>query len=59
MENALLFTVRFYEGRYHGLDNRKAAEWPPAPARLFQAIMAGSAQGATVPQATATALDWL
>ena len=59
MENALLFTVRFHEGRYHGLDNRKAAEWPPAPARLFQALMAGSAQGAEVPQATAMALDWL
>lgn len=59
MENALLFTVRFHEGRYHGLDNRKVAEWPPAPARLFQALMAGSAQGATVPHATAAALDWL
>ena len=59
MERALIFTLRFHEGRYHGLDNRKAPEWPPAPARLFQALMAGSAQGATVPQATATALDWL
>ena len=59
MEQALLFAVRFHEGRYHGLDNRKAAEWPPAPARLFQALMAGSAQGAMVPQTTAAALDWL
>ena len=59
MEQALLFTVRFHEGRYHGLDNRKALEWPPSPARLFQALMAGSARGAAVPQATVTALDWL
>lgn len=59
MEQALLLAVWFHEGRYHGLDNRKAPEWPPSPARLFQALMAGSAQGAAVPQATVTALDWL
>lgn len=59
MEHALLVTVRFHEGRYHGLDNRKASEWPPAPARLFQALMAGASRGAAVPVATQTALDWL
>ena len=59
MEQALLFSVWFHEGRYHGLDNRKAVEWPPAPARLFQALVAGSANGATIPQVTGSALDWL
>ena len=59
MEHTLLVTVRFHEGRYHGLDNRKASEWPPAPARLFQALMAGAARGATVPGEVRAALDWL
>ena len=59
MANALLVTVRFHEGRYHGLDSRKAGEWPPAPARLFQALMAGAARGARVPGGVRAALDWL
>ena len=59
MQRALLVTVRLFEGRYHGLDGRYAAEWPPAPARLFQALLAGAARGAAVPAATQAALDWL
>ena len=59
MQRALLVTVRLYEGRYHGLDDRYAAEWPPAPARLFQALLAGAARGAAVPRAVQEALDWL
>ena len=54
MERALLVAVRFHEGRYHG-----AGGWPPAPARLFQALTAGAAKGAAVPRATLDALDWL
>ena len=54
MERALLISVRFHEGRYHG-----AGGWPPAPARLFQALMAGAAEGAEVPAAARDALDWL
>ena len=59
MQHAFIVTVRLHEGRYHGLDNRNAREWPPAPARLFQALLAGAARGATVPAATQAALDWL
>ena len=59
MQRALLVTVRLHEGRYHGLDHRYAAEWPPAPARLFQALLAGAARGAAVPVAAQAALDWL
>ena len=59
MARALLVTVRLHEGRYHGLDNRHACEWPPAPARLFQALLAGAARGVTVPAAAQAALDWL
>ena len=54
MKQAFLVTVRFYEGRYHG-----NGDWPPAPARLFQALLAGAARGATVPEAAQEALDWL
>lgn len=54
MKQALLVEVRFHEGRYHG-----AGGWPPAPARLFQALMAGAARGATVPSAARRAFDWL
>ena len=54
MERALVVAVRFHEGRYHGTGG-----WPPAPARLFQAVMAGAARGATVPDAARDALEWL
>ncbi len=54
MERALLIAVRFHEGRYHG-----AGGWPPAPARLFQALMAGAARGAEIPVEARKALDWL
>ena len=54
MERALLVAVRFHEGRYHG-----AGGWPPAPARLFQALLAGTARGAAVPASARDALEWL
>lgn len=54
MKQALLVEVRFYEGRYHG-----AGDWPPAPARLFQSLMAGAARGAAVSGAARKAFDWL
>ena len=59
MQRAFLVTVRLYEGRYHGLDHRLAREWPPAPARLFQALLAGAARGAEVRATAQAALDWL
>ena len=54
MKQALLVGVRFHEGRYHGVDG-----WPPAPARLFQALMAGAARGAAVSDTARRAFDWL
>ena len=59
MQRALFVTVRLHEGRYHGLDNRGVREWPPAPARVFQAMLSGAARGAAIPPATQEALDWL
>ena len=37
---ALLIEVRLLDGRYHG-----AGDWPPAPFRLFQALVAGAYGG--------------
>lgn len=54
MEQSLLVTVRFHDGRYHG-----RGDWPPSPARLFQALLAGSARGAHVPDEVRQSLDWL
>lgn len=39
MTRALLIAVRFHDGRYHG-----SGDWPPSPARLFQALVAGAAR---------------
>lgn len=48
--------VRFLAGRYHGV------EWPPAPATLFQALIAGGRTGASAKdwtQEDEAALNWL
>ncbi len=54
MSRALVVSVRFLDGRYHG-----AGEWPPAPARVFQALVAGAAKGANLLDEDKTALEWL
>ena len=59
MEHAFLVTVRFHDGRYHGLNSYGVSEWPPSPARLFQALVAGVASGATIPADVCLALDQL
>ena len=50
----LLLSVYFHEGRYHGLP-----DWPPSSARLFQALIAGVANGTVLEPADAEALEWL
>jgi CRISPR-associated protein Csb2 len=50
----LLISVRFHDDRYHG-----SGEWPPSPARLFQALVAGAANGGNLPESVADALRWL
>jgi CRISPR-associated protein Csb2 len=50
----LLISVRFHDGRYHG-----RPEWPPSPARLFQALLAGAAQGETLAAEDQRAFEWL
>ena len=54
MVRFLHISVRFYEGRYHGADG-----WPPSPARLFQALVAGAAEGAVLSRETVSAMEWL
>ncbi|MEQ1616909.1 MAG: type I-U CRISPR-associated protein Csb2 [Terricaulis sp.] len=51
---ALLLSIRFHDGRYHG-----RPEWPPSPARLFQALVAGAARGAALAEEDKRALAWL
>ncbi|MCP5352274.1 MAG: type I-U CRISPR-associated protein Cas5/Cas6 [Chromatiales bacterium] len=54
MDKLLLMQVRFLDDRYHG-----EGDWPPSPARLFQALVAGNAVGAQLPDDCAQALSWL
>ena len=54
MPDALLLTLRFHDGRYHG-----AEDCPPSPARLFQALVAGVARGAALEPDDVEALKWL
>jgi CRISPR-associated protein Csb2 len=51
---ALLISVRVHDGRYHG-----SGEWPPSPARLFQALVAGAARGESLSGDVGHAFRWL
>jgi CRISPR-associated protein Csb2 len=51
---ALLLSVRFHDGRYHG-----SGEWPPSPARLFQALVAGAARGRNLSPHAIESFQWL
>ena len=61
MTHALLITVRLHEGRYHGTrDGFDGTQgWPPSPGRLFQALVAAAARGASIPPLEEEALRWL
>ena len=54
MSRALLLSIRFHDGRYHGV-----GDWPPAPARLFQALVAGASRGVKLADEDKAALKWL
>lgn len=54
MQRGLLISVRFHDGRYHG-----AGDWPPSPARLFQALVAGAACGGALSGQDKESLIWL
>jgi CRISPR-associated protein Csb2 len=54
MPHGLLVSIHFHDGRYHG-----HPEWPPSPARLFQALIAGAAKGNALSAEDRDALAWL
>jgi CRISPR-associated protein Csb2 len=54
MRRILLISVRFHDGRYHG-----TGDWPPSPARLFQAIVAGIGQDGSLGDDASKPLEWL
>ena len=54
MPKVLLISVRFHDGRYHG-----TGDWPPSPARLFQALVAGIGQDGPLTDAASEPVEWL
>jgi CRISPR-associated protein Csb2 len=63
MDRHFLLEVRLYAdgmgtARYHGM-SQGAPEWPPAPARIFQALVAGVARGHWLPPGFVAAMEWL
>lgn len=61
MARSLLIAVWFHQGRYHGQGDRfdEQRGWPPSPARLYQALVAGAARGATIQPEDRRAFEWL
>lgn len=57
MAQHLVLTVHLHD-RFHGMVEA-GSEWPPAPGRLFQALVAGSARGRRLPEEKRAALEWL
>lgn len=57
MGQHLVLTVHLHD-RFHGMVEGKS-EWPPAPGRLFQALVAGAARGGRLPEEKRAALEWL
>lgn len=57
--HCLVITVTCHDGRFHGLDTMGRAEWPPSPARLFQALVAAASRGSSLGSDDQEALRWL
>jgi len=54
MGQHLVLSIRLHDRRYHGIK-----EWPPGPARVFQALVAGIARGSHLPRDASRGLEWL
>jgi len=52
--SALVLHVRLHDGRYHGEN-----DWPPSPARLFQALVAAAGLSGPLGRGEREALQWL
>ncbi len=57
MARHLVFFVHLHD-RFHGMAFG-APEWPPSPARVFQALLAGVGRGRGTPERALDALRWL
>lgn len=57
MGRHLLLTVHLHD-RFHGMVEG-SSEWPPAPGRMFQALVAGAARGRHLSKEMRDALEWL
>lgn len=57
----LALTIEFLAGRYVATapNDRRTAEWPPHPARVFSALVAAHHADASPPPEEREALDWL
>lgn len=51
---AWVLSVHLHDARFHGMP-----EWPPSPARVFQALVAGAARDGVIPADAAAAFTWL
>lgn len=54
----LTLAIWVHGGRFHGMDH-EADEWPPSPARVFQALVAAAGRGRSIPKPDREALHWL
>lgn len=52
--STLVLRIRLHDGGYHG-----EGDWPPSPARLFQALLAGASLDGPLGSAEKHALEWL
>ncbi|MCH8046378.1 MAG: type I-U CRISPR-associated protein Cas5/Cas6, partial [Planctomycetes bacterium] len=62
MSRHLCISVTLLDGRFHGLGDDGAPEWPPSPWRLYQALLAGGHAGcraARWTEAQSAAMRWL
>lgn len=61
MTSSLSIAVRFHDGRYYGREDgfNRTEGWPPSPGRLFQALVASAARGATLLAEDGRAFKWL
>ena len=46
--------IFLHDGRYHGIP-----DWPPAPGRVFQALVAGSSRGAEIDSRDLELIGWI
>ncbi len=53
-DTAILIEVHLHDDRWHGV-----GDWPPSPARLFQALVAGAGRGGALSEGDRAALKWL